>query len=250
VASVGAAPSGSNEPSTFRLVIRAEIIPEESPQTTTPPHSNRRALALIVGGLAVLLALIWFGISVFRSDSPSTRPVSANASANPSVNKSATARNAELQLPALVSAPSEAAPVVSAELPLRPATSTAQTASAAAASAEPSSTEAKSVELNARTEPDALPSPIHEVIPDAPRSALQTIRGTIRVSVRVTLDKQGAVVAATSDDPGPSRYFERLAIEASKKWTFAPADTKEQRRMLLRFNFTRAGTTAHADRLR
>jgi hypothetical protein len=53
-------------------------------------------------------------------------------------------------------------------------------------------------------------------------------------------------LATTPDDPGPSRYFERLAVEASKKWTFAPVDTEAQRMALVRFNFTRDGTTARA----
>jgi TonB family protein len=69
------------------------------------------------------------------------------------------------------------------------------------------------------------------------------------VSVRVIVDKKGSVLAATADDPGPSRYFERLAIQASNKWTFAPTDSEEQRIMLVRFNFTRAGTTARANSL-
>lgn len=63
------------------------------------------------------------------------------------------------------------------------------------------------------------------------------------------VDKDGTVLVATADDPGPSRYFERLAIEASKKWTFTPADSEAQRTMLVRFNFTRAGTTARANSL-
>lgn len=63
------------------------------------------------------------------------------------------------------------------------------------------------------------------------------------------VDKEGTVLAATADDPGPSRYFEGLAIQASKKWTFAPTDSEEQRIMLVRFNFTRAGTTARANSL-
>jgi hypothetical protein len=69
------------------------------------------------------------------------------------------------------------------------------------------------------------------------------------VSVRVIVDKEGTVLAATPDDAGPSRYFERLAVDASKEWTFAPTDTEEQRVMLVRFNFTRAGTTAQANPL-
>jgi TonB family protein len=109
--------------------------------------------------------------------------------------------------------------------------------------------EARSVAPEVRQQPDAPPSTINEVIPDVPRSALETIRGTVRVSVRVIVGKQGTVVDAAADDRGPSRYFERLAVEASKKWTFTPANSAEQRMMLVRFNFTRAGATAHASPL-
>jgi TonB family protein len=64
--------------------------------------------------------------------------------------------------------------------------------------------------------------------------------------VRVIVDADGNVVAATSEDPGPSRYFERLSLEAAKKWIFAPAETGGQRLMLVKFNYTRSGTTAKA----
>ncbi|HWJ00697.1 MAG TPA: energy transducer TonB [Burkholderiales bacterium] len=87
------------------------------------------------------------------------------------------------------------------------------------------------------------------MIPEVPRSAQKTIRGTVRVSVRVIVDKKGSVLAATADDPGPSRYFERLALQASEKWTFAPTDSEKQRIMRVRFSFTRAGTTARANSL-
>jgi TonB family protein len=113
----------------------------------------------------------------------------------------------------------------------------------------PSEAAVKSVESEVRKQPGASPSSISKVVPDVPRSAQKTIRGTVRVSVRVIVDKEGTVLVATADDPGPSRYFERLAIQASKKWTFAPTDSEEQRIMLVRFNFTRAGTTARANSL-
>lgn len=96
-------------------------------------------------------------------------------------------------------------------------------------------------------QPPAVPtSAIHEVLPDVPQSALDTIRGTVRVSVRVNVDKQGMVVDAAAEDRGPSRYFERLAIEAAKQWTFTPAAAEERRVVLVKFNFTRAGASAHA----
>lgn len=100
--------------------------------------------------------------------------------------------------------------------------------------------------------PDAPPStsnasPPNEVIPDVPRSARQTIRGTIIVSVRVNVGKEGTVLDATAIERGPSRYFERLAVEAAKKWTFAPTNRDEQRTKLITFSFTRAGTKGRSN---
>ena len=122
------------------------------------------------------------------------------------------------------------APIASNEPPPKPATEPAE-----ATPVEPA------------PQPDPPPSPVNKVIPDVPKSALDTITGTIRVSVRVTLDKQGAVIDATADDRGPSRYFERLAVDASKRWTFTPATLEEKRTMLVKFNFTRNGATADAE---
>jgi len=92
----------------------------------------------------------------------------------------------------------------------------------------------------------AVPAVVHEVIPDVPRHARQTIHGHVKVSVRVIVDKEGTVVATLVDDPGPSRYFERLAREAARKWTFPPADTEAKRLKLVRFEFSRDGTKGHA----
>lgn len=137
--------------------------------------------------------------------------------------------------PTSAPAQSEAAPapVVKDEPLPKPATEPVETRSAEVAP--------KRVEP-----PAAAPPPLNEVIPDVPLSARQTIRGTIRVSVRVIVGKEGTVLLATADEPGPSRYFERLATQASRKWTFAPQDSEEQRFTLVRFYFTRAGTTARA----
>jgi len=224
-ASVAATKPKSDTTSTFRLVIRAEIIPEEAPRPPVRQHLNRRAIALVLGSVAVL-ASIWVGTGVLRTDSTS-RPAASEG-----------VRDVESQ-PAPVPAPSEAARVVSAGPPPKPAASAAETGPARATPAD----------SHVRDESGESRSSVHEVIPTVPRSALQTIRGTIKVSVRVTVDQKGTVLAATADDPGPSRYFERLAVEASKKWTFAPTDTEAQRMMLVRFDFTRRGTTARASPL-
>jgi TonB family protein len=85
------------------------------------------------------------------------------------------------------------------------------------------------------------PAVLHEEIPDIPRSARNTIHGRIKVSVRVTVDNSGSVTYATLESRGASKYFARLAIEAAKKWKFAPADDQDSRKWLLRFEFTRGG---------
>jgi TonB family protein len=87
---------------------------------------------------------------------------------------------------------------------------------------------------------------VHEEIPDVPQDARRTIRGHIKVWVRVIIEQDGSVFGALADRAGPSRYFERLAIEAAKKWTFSPSDTPARRMMQVRFDFTRSGTTARA----
>jgi TonB family protein len=90
------------------------------------------------------------------------------------------------------------------------------------------------------------PAVVHEEIPNVPLRARRTIRGHIRVSVRVIVDRDGHVAATLVDRPGPSRYFERLAMAAARQWTFAPADTPAQRVEALRFEFSRDGTTGRA----
>jgi serine/threonine-protein kinase len=87
---------------------------------------------------------------------------------------------------------------------------------------------------------------LHEVIPDVPQKARQTIHGHFEVWVRVIVEKDGSMFAAIADRPGPSSYFQRLATQAAKEWTFPPSDTPSRRLMQIRFDFSRDGTTARA----
>jgi TonB family protein len=86
----------------------------------------------------------------------------------------------------------------------------------------------------------------HEEFPDIPPRIRQSIHGHVKVSVRVIIDEGGSVFAALVDSPGPSRYFERVAIEAAKKWTFPPDGNSNSRLKLVQFDFTRDGTTGQA----
>jgi TonB family protein len=86
---------------------------------------------------------------------------------------------------------------------------------------------------------------VHQGLPDVPRKARNTIRGKVRVSVRVRVDPSGSVVGTTLDSPGPSRYFAERALQAARLWKFAPAKINGRNvssEWMLRFEFARTAT--------
>lgn len=87
---------------------------------------------------------------------------------------------------------------------------------------------------------------LHQETPDVPRSARESIRGHIKVVVRVNVDRTGNVVEETLEGRGSSKYFARLAADAATKWKFSRADDTASRVWLLQFDFSRAGTVVHA----
>jgi serine/threonine protein kinase len=62
-----------------------------------------------------------------------------------------------------------------------------------------------------------------QFLPDASQKARDTIRGKVRVSVKVHVDESGRVTQAAFDAPGPSQYFADRTLEAAKLWLFTPA---------------------------
>jgi TonB family protein len=86
---------------------------------------------------------------------------------------------------------------------------------------------------------------IHQALPAVPKSARATIRGAVRVNVRVQVDASGKVVGVNLDSPGPSRYFANLAAKAAGDWQFAPAKVGGQNassEWILGFEFAPDGT--------
>jgi TonB family protein len=86
---------------------------------------------------------------------------------------------------------------------------------------------------------------LHQALPVVPRSALETIRGAVRVGVRVQVDGSGKVVGADLDSAGPSKYFANLAMKAARDWQFAPAKVNGQTtpsEWMLRFEFAQDAT--------
>lgn len=88
-----------------------------------------------------------------------------------------------------------------------------------------------------------------QALPNVPRDASNTIRGTIIVSVRVQVDASGNVTHTDLVVSGPSRYFARLAVEAAQRWKFNPPvvdGKRSQSEWLIRFYYTREATRADA----
>lgn len=86
---------------------------------------------------------------------------------------------------------------------------------------------------------------VREVLPKVPKSARDTIQGTIRVRVRVSLDPSGDVASARFDSAGPSQYFARLSMQAAQGWKFAPPAPQgpnQAQEWVLRFEFRRDST--------
>jgi len=81
-------------------------------------------------------------------------------------------------------------------------------------------------------------------VPDVPRSASNTVHGTVSVVVRVAVDATGAVTNADFAVHGPSAYFARLALESARNWKFKPPRHDSRTvpsTWLLHYKFRRTG---------
>ncbi|MGH9735658.1 MAG: TonB family protein [Candidatus Acidiferrales bacterium] len=94
---------------------------------------------------------------------------------------------------------------------------------------------------------------VQRILPDVPRSASNTIWGTVRVGVRVLVDASGNVTQAELQSAGPSRYFARLSLAAARKWHFA-APTQNGATVasvwLLHFGYRRTGTAVEPSQVK
>ena len=95
-------------------------------------------------------------------------------------------------------------------------------------------------------------SVLHQVLPDIPQSAKNTIHGTIKVVVWVDVDPTGKVMAAKFKSAGPSRYFAGKAMKAAEGWKFAAPQSDGQPRTsawLVTFRFRRKSVDASPQRV-
>jgi TonB family protein len=86
---------------------------------------------------------------------------------------------------------------------------------------------------------------LDQVLPDVPQKARDTIRGKVRVSVKINVDSSGNVTSAAFDSPGPSQYFADQALAAARRWEFAPAKVDGRNvatEWIVRFEFSQLDT--------
>jgi TonB family protein len=199
--------SGTTEPPPAPRTTSAHVAPETSrPAPSRQQYPNPRVRLAVILAAAAILALGWIGVHFFRAH---RAPVPA------------------------------------------PVQNTGESTSGTPSGVAPGAAELRPADSVSTSKPGrggivASPSGPHEEIPDVPWSARRTIRGHIRVWVRVVVDPDGSVFAADADRAGPSSYFQRVAIEAAKKWTFQPVDAPSRRTIQIRFDFSRDGTKGRA----
>jgi TonB family protein len=92
-------------------------------------------------------------------------------------------------------------------------------------------------------------SVLNQVAPVVVAYAQNTIHGTVKVKVLVSVDADGRVSRAKLASRGPSSYFAKQSLDAARRWTFTPAikDGKPQpSEWAIHFEFRRGGNKATA----
>jgi TonB family protein len=202
-------------------------VPSGKPGGTAP--AKLRVPALVAAAL-VLFAIV--AAVVFRSHQPRSSPPTG-----------------EQQPVSAIAAPQPQSPVPEAQSPAPEAQSPAPEAqSPVAETQKPSAPEIQKppVPGTQSSKGAALNGAVDQrVLPDVPRKASETIHGTVKVRIRVTVDPNGSVSSATLDSPGASKYFSKLAFEAAQHWKFKPAQVDGQAvssAWILEFQFRQSGT--------
>jgi len=223
-----------------RLVPQVKL---QAPQGSAPALVRKMMLTAIV---VVVVLLGVAGVRLFIHSSPD-RGETSLAAVEASLTKPAQSQEAANAVPRVT----PAIPPATLKEPSRTAENSSNSpASSAIATANPPAA-AKTLEPIS-ADLSAIPGEsssgiVHKVLPDAPEKALDTIYGTVRVEIKVSVDNSGNNSDATITSPGPSTYFANLALNAARQWKFAPGRGTPAD-WTIRFEFTRSGAEAFARR--
>jgi TonB family protein len=93
---------------------------------------------------------------------------------------------------------------------------------------------------------------VDQVLPKVSQRSLNTITGKVKVTVKLAVDPSGKVTNAALQFAGPSQYFAKVALEASRRWKFDPPQSgggPVPSQWLLRYAFGRGGVEVHPSRV-
>ena len=224
-----------------RLQPAARSVPAEI--EAAPARRPVKRSSVVAGLVAVVLAV---GLVVFFA-----RGKNGPAAVDPAT----TTQQPEVSAPAQVPAPApqqvqpqvvpQSAPVAAPQLP-------PVTTAAPASKPSPAKTSNSAPAAPAPRAAAAKGDVVRQVMPEPSKGARNTIRGTVRVGVRVEVDSSGKVTAAKFTSPGPSNYFAGLAKKAAEQWEFAPAEVDGKpapSAWEIQFRYKRSGTEAVPERV-
>jgi TonB family protein len=213
-------------------------------EVSSPDSSGRSSATWLYISIAVVaLVLIWMAATRTRhphrpADATEAQPAPSPASEPAPVQPESK--------PSPVVATSDRSPATEDRAPAEEA-QTKPTPSSAISPPRPSAASAVPAPARAaKRSPETIPAEVGErVLPQVSTSARNSIRGHVRVSVKVAVDASGNVVESSLESPGPSKYFARLAREAAGRWKFSPAQLKGRpvpSKWILQFAFSSSGT--------
>ncbi len=210
--------------------IAARLLP-----TPAPPKKKPLARYGIVAALAGIAAVAILAGSKYSNRSEQTGPNPRTTVEQPVAPSSTNSQPA---------APPAAPPLVNS--PAKPSGSPNGTGATTADAHPPAPPAPPHVEKSSSgTVPGTV---VEQWLPPVSRKSRDTISGKVRVGVKVSVDSSGKVVSASLVSPGPSRYFAKLALDASRRWKFAPPQVDGEAvasEWVLRYQFGRQTTEVH-----
>jgi TonB family protein len=200
--------------------IAARLLP-----TAPPPRNLRSKYLVAVAAVVLVVGALVVGPRVLRTNSRVTPPSIAEPA-------KATATDKPLANP-----PTSAAP---------PASSNKASTPSDPPPATPPAKYTPPPKKAPVASPTSVPGAVAlQVMPPVSARSRNTITGKVRVTVRVNVDTAGKVVEAHLEAPGPSQYFAKQALDASRHWTFTAPEREGApvaSEWFLRYQFGRAKT--------
>jgi TonB family protein len=205
--------------------IAARLLP-----TAPPPRRSSRAPYAIAAAVVLVAGLVLVP-KILNHSADSTIPATSARAADPDSNTSGKTQAASNEPPK---------PAPDAAKPMR------------SKPAEPTSAPASAPPTNNAALKTYEGGVVDQVLPTVSQRSLNTITGKVKVAVKLGVDPSGKVTNAALQSAGPSQYFAKVALEASRHWKFDPPQSgggPVPSQWLLRYAFGRSGVEVHPSRV-